>query len=107
MGPLMYESSPSDLLGERQHTIPVAEQGRSVMATKDKGATGPTISAKVSEKGAVSIYGLGRFPVTLYKEQLTAILDKEPALRKFMKDNDKALKSKAEHQTAKEGTTAL
>ena len=34
---------------------------------------GPAVRMKVSEKGAVSIYGMGRFPVTLYKEQWMSI----------------------------------
>lgn len=55
-----------------------------------------TISVKVSEKGAVSIYGLGRFPTTLYREQLTAILDKKEALLDFMEKNKSKLKVKSE-----------
>lgn len=46
-----------------------------------------TISLRVSEKGAVSVYGLGRFPVTLYKSQMTALLDSADAIRSFMAAN--------------------
>ena len=59
-----------------------------------KEVTNIPMSLKVSEKGAVSLYGLGRFPVTLYKEQWLAALDKGDAIRAFIKANDKLLKNK-------------
>jgi len=49
---------------------------------------------KVSEKGGLSIYGLGRFPVTLYKEQWNRLLDHADAIRDFLKANDQQLKAK-------------
>jgi hypothetical protein len=49
---------------------------------------------KVSEKGALSVYGLGRFPVTLYKEQWRRLLDYTEEMRAFLKDNDHLLKGK-------------
>jgi hypothetical protein len=49
---------------------------------------------KVSEKGGLSIYGLGRFPVTLYKEQWTRLLDYADEIREFLKANDRQLKAK-------------
>ncbi len=52
------------------------------------------ISMKVSEKGGVSLYGLGRFPVTLYKEQWAKLLDMADEIRAFLKDNDSKLKTK-------------
>jgi hypothetical protein len=55
-------------------------------------ATG--IRMKVSEKGAVSIYGMGRFPVTLYKEQWLRLLDMSPEIRNFIAENDARLKTK-------------
>lgn len=58
-----------------------------------KTATRP-ISMKVSEKGGLSVYGLGRFPVTLYKEQWIKLLDMVDAIREFIKENDDKLKSK-------------
>ncbi len=54
------------------------------------------VSLKVSEKGGVSMYGLGRFPVTLYKEQWAVVIAKVAEIEKFIKDNDKKLKSKGE-----------
>ncbi len=53
-------------------------------------------SLKVSEKGGVSVYGLGRFPVTLYKEQWTKLLDMADEIRSFIKENESKLKSKDE-----------
>jgi hypothetical protein len=55
-----------------------------------------TTGLKVSEKGGVSVYGLGRFPVTLYKEQWMKLLDMADENRAFMKDNDARLKTKGE-----------
>jgi len=52
------------------------------------------LSMKVSEKGALSVYGLGRFPVTLYKEQWTKLLDLTDDIRAFIKANDAQLKTK-------------
>ena len=49
---------------------------------------------KVSEKGAVSVYGMGRFPVTLYKEQWLRLLDMSEEIRAFIAANDAQLKSK-------------
>jgi hypothetical protein len=49
---------------------------------------------KVSEKGGLSIYGLGRFPVTLYKEQWDRLLDHADEIREFLKANDQQLKAK-------------
>jgi hypothetical protein len=61
-----------------------------------KNRSGRGVSLKVSEKGGVSVYGLGRFPVTLYKEQWTRLLDMAEEIRTFMKENDAKLKSKGE-----------
>ena len=52
------------------------------------------MSLKVSEKGGVSVYGLGRFPVTLYKEQWKKLLDMSDEIRKFIEVNDSQLKAK-------------
>jgi len=56
----------------------------------------PKITFKVSPKGAVSVYGLQRFPVTLYKSQWKIILDNQQALQTFIKDNEQTLKDKDE-----------
>jgi len=52
------------------------------------------LSLKVSEKGGLSVYGLGRFPVTLYKEQWNKLLDMAGEIRAFLKANDSKLKTK-------------
>ena len=62
-------------------------------ALKSRGSS-RSVSMKVSEKGGVSIYGLGRFPVTLYKEQWTKLLDMADDIRTFIKENDAQLKAK-------------
>ena len=54
------------------------------------------VSLKVSEKGGVSVYGLGRFPVTLYKEQWQRLLAMADDIRAFIKENDSKLKAKPE-----------
>jgi hypothetical protein len=52
------------------------------------------LTLKVSEKGAVSVYGLGRFPVTLYQEQWNKLLDHVDAIRDFIRANESQLKKK-------------
>ena len=58
-----------------------------------KGAT-RGVSLKVSEKGGLSVYGLGRFPVTLYKEQWVKLLGMAEDIHAFIRDNEGQLKSK-------------
>jgi hypothetical protein len=55
---------------------------------------GGDLSFKVSDKGGVSVYGLGRFPVTLYYEQWIRLLDKSQELREFLQANKAQLKLK-------------
>ena len=52
------------------------------------------MSLRVSEKGALSVYGLGRFPVTLYREQWEKLLGMADDIRQFIRDHDSALKKK-------------
>ena len=61
-------------------------------ALKKGAATG--ITMKVSEKGGLSVYGMGRFPITLYKEQWLKLMDMSDAIRSFIEANDAELKSK-------------
>lgn len=61
---------------------------------KQKGPRGTSL--KVSEKGGVSVYGMGRFPVTLYKEQWLKLLDMGEEIRAFIKENESKLKSKGD-----------
>jgi hypothetical protein len=53
------------------------------------------LSCKVSEKGALCVYGLGRFPVTLYASQWKRLLDSADAIRAFAKENASKLATKA------------
>jgi hypothetical protein len=59
---------------------------------KNKSVRG--LSLKVSEKGGLSLYGVGRFPVTLYKEQWRKILAMAPEIEDFIVKNDSLLKTK-------------
>ena len=59
-----------------------------------KKGTASGLRLKVSEKGAVSVYGMGKFPVTLYKEQWLRLLDISDEIRAFISANSAQLKSK-------------
>ena len=59
-----------------------------------KSRSGRGVSMKVSEKGALSVYGMGRFPVTLYKEQWLKLLNISDDIRAFIAANESQLKSK-------------
>ena len=59
-----------------------------------KQSTAKGLSLRVSEKGALSVYGLGRFPVTLYKGQWLRLLEMTEDIRRFIKENDSRLKSR-------------
>ena len=61
-----------------------------------KGRRSGNLSLKVSEKGGLSVYGLGRFPVTLYKEQWVKLLGFAGEIESFIKENDSQLKTKGE-----------
>lgn len=62
--------------------------------TKLKKKEAGGLSFKVSEKGALSLYGMGRFPVTLYKEQWQRILASAPEIEAFIRENESLLKTK-------------
>ena len=69
------------------------ERLRQENAALKKGAS-TGLRMKVSEKGALSIYGMGRFPVTLYKEQWAKLLATAEQIKKFIEENDHRLKKK-------------
>jgi hypothetical protein len=69
------------------------ERLRNENAALKKGAAS-SIRMKVSEKGGLSVYGMGRFPVTLYKEQWLKLLDMADDIRAFIATNETQLKSK-------------
>ncbi len=78
--------SDEDLRGEVER---LRAENERMKRTASRGTT-----LRVSEKGGVSVYGLGRFPVTLYKEQWLKLLDMVEDIRAFIRDNEKVLKSK-------------
>jgi len=61
---------------------------------KTEGRKRGTLEFRVGEKGGVSVYGLGRFPVTLYYEQWVRLLDSSKDLREFLEENKSRLKLK-------------
>ena len=61
---------------------------------KLKGQSAKGLRLKVSEKGALSVYGLGRFPLTLYKEQWEKVLDMGEDIKAFITEHDSELKAK-------------
>jgi len=69
---------------------PSYEELKARLAELEKQTTGRrsgNLEFRVGEKGGVSVYGLGRFPVTLYYEQWTRLLDAIPQLRAFLEEN--------------------
>jgi hypothetical protein len=69
------------------------EEASKLLAEADEKKRG-SLYCKVSEKGAVSVYGLQRMPVTLYVEQWERLLNFGDEVRQFLKDNDDKLKRK-------------
>ena len=63
---------------------------------KQAGRRSGALDFRIGEKGGVSVYGLGRFPVTLYYEQWTRLLDQADQLRKFLEENKSKLKLKGQ-----------
>ena len=63
-------------------------------ALKSQSRSRGTTSLKVSEKGGVSVYGLGRFPITFYQEQWVKLLDMADQIRAFIKEHESELKKK-------------
>ena len=84
----MSTHDPDDLKNELERLR--AENER----LKKSSSSAKGLSLKVSEKGGVSVYGLGRFPVTLYKEQWKKLLDMTGEIRNFIEANDSQLKTK-------------
>lgn len=78
-------------------TEPTYEELRAKLAEAEqqlKGRKKGNFEFRVSEKGGVSVYGLGRFPVTLYYEQWVRLLDQADGLREFLESNKSSLKLK-------------
>ena len=78
-------------------TEPTYEEMKAKLAELEKQVGGKrtgSVEFRVGEKGGVSVYGLGRFPVTLYYEQWNRLLDAAETLKSFMEDNKSRLKLK-------------
>jgi hypothetical protein len=90
---------PTILIEELAMSEPTREELMARIAELEKQAgskkTG-RLEFKVSEKGGVSVYGLGRFPVTLYYEQWIRLLGSSDALQQFLEENKSSLKLKSE-----------
>lgn len=87
-------ATPTMSTTQMQHMIQqLMEQNAALQA---KANVVRRITLKVSEKGGLSVYGLGRFPVTLYKEQWERLLGEADNIRQFMADNDATLKNKGD-----------
>jgi len=76
-------------------TEPTYEELKARLAELEKNSTPRTLEFRVGEKGGVSVYGLGRFPVTLYYEQWLRLLDNGDALKTFLEENKSKLKLRA------------
>lgn len=80
----------SDLSQTEREELELLRKQKAAREAADKRG----ISFKVSEKGAVSVYGLGRFPVTLYQEQWQKLLTEADSIRAFIEENKERLKAK-------------
>jgi hypothetical protein len=79
---------------DNHNTLTPEQMAARIAELEGRLAKGSTLSFKVSEKGAVSVYGLGRFPVTLYFEQWHTLLAHTEELRAFLEANKSTLKLK-------------
>ena len=80
----------AELTNEERGELEQLRKQKAVRESQDKKG----ISFKVSEKGGVSVYGLGRFPVTLYQEQWLRLFTEVENLKTFIEDNKSRLKTK-------------
>ncbi len=80
-------ATPEELQAENER---LRAENESLKKPAARGA----MSLKVSEKGALSVYGMGRFPVTLYREQWEKLLGMSDEIRKFISEHDADLKKK-------------
>ena len=89
LNPKQGVSMQTDVLALQQQLDKLKAENEALKAKKVR-----ALSMKVSEKGGLSVYGLGRFPVTLYKQQWIRLLDFADAIRTFITENDATLTSK-------------
>lgn len=79
-------SDPKDMEAELAR---LRAENEALKKGKEKG-----LSMKIGEKGGLSVYGLGRFPVTLYKEQWIRLLDMQEDIRAFIEANGDKMKTR-------------
>jgi hypothetical protein len=84
--------SDSDLQAELER---LRRENEELKQVRKKGGS---LNLKVSQKGAVSLYGMGRFPVTLYKEQWLRLLGYGEEIKKFIEENESLLKTKGDKE---------
>jgi hypothetical protein len=89
----IYSVLSINLMASEDELKAEIERLRSENESLKKPARGQ-MSLKVSEKGALSVYGLGRFPVTLYREQWEKLLGMASEIKSFIQENDARLKKK-------------
>jgi len=82
-----------NLMASEEELQSEIERLRAENASLKKPARGQ-VYLKVSEKGGLSVYGMGRFPVTLYREQWEKLLGMADEIRNFIRENDQTLKKK-------------
>lgn len=85
-------AKPIEQMTHEELKAELARQKAENAALKEQSAKRLTL--KVSEKGGVSLYGLGRFPVTLYREQWAKLLDMTDEIEAFIQENASKLKTK-------------
>jgi hypothetical protein len=91
---LLESESKTDLHKVNRMAEPTYEELKARVAELEKQKRGGGLQFRVSEKGGVSVYGLGRFPVTLYYEQWVRLLAVPQELRDFIETNKAKLKLK-------------
>ena len=93
-GARLYKCEDYTMSNEADSNLTPEQMAARIAELESRLAKGSSLSFKVSEKGAVSVYGLGRFPVTLYLEQWEALLSHATELREFIEANRSRLKTK-------------
>lgn len=89
-----FPVGPSEAELRLRAELDAAKAENAALRTKAAQTSSSRVSFKVSEKGAVSVYGLGRFPVTLYKEQWERLLAVIPSLKDFISAHEAELSVK-------------
>jgi hypothetical protein len=95
---VFFSSKNTDITNQElpmDETLSPDERAELEQLRKEKAARGKgDLYLKVSEKGGVSLYGMGRFPVTLYKEQWEKVIANMDMIKNFIKDHESELKTK-------------